>query len=175
MVKSLFLLSMPFWVASCYCGGPETIQEYDLENHCGSLPCDVKLLNGSAAIVTTYHSGEHGIRLEKNSAMRIDASTPAPLEADAHLQVLFLCDANTSFDVVLGAEDTSGPTETNLMGMPSPPSTTGELSAATFVLPVPDSQVFVRPQLRFLQFTTMGPGGCTFDDIWVFTPNLCQG
>jgi hypothetical protein len=177
MVKSFLLLSTAFWLAACYCGGPETIQLNELENRCGSLPCGVTLVSGNASIVPTFHKGEHGIRLDKNSVMRIDSdpSKATPLLAEAQLQVLFLCDENTSFDVVMGSEDASGPTEVTLMGKASPASGTDELPVATFEIPGPNNQVLVRPQLRFLQFTTIGPGGCTLDDIWVLVAHLCQG
>lgn len=177
MVKSFLFLAAAFLLVACSCGTPETIQQYDLEERCGSLPCGVNLVSGNASIVSTFHAGEHGILLEKNSVIRIDhdATKSAPLKFDVQLHVLFQCDENTSFDVVLGSEDASGPTEVNLTGMPIPVTNTDELLAATFPIPVPDSLVPDRPQLRFLQFTTVGPGGCTLDDIWVFVPHLCQG
>jgi hypothetical protein len=177
MVKPFLFVLTAFLLGACYCSGPITIYENDLEKQCGALPCGVTLLNGSASIVTTYHAGEHGIRLETNSAVRIDrdASTSAPLKVESQLQVLFLCDEGTSFDVVLGSEDATGPTEVTLTGMVSPKTDTGEIPVATFVIPVPGPEVSIRPQLRFLQFTTIGPGGCTLGGIWVYLPNLCQG
>lgn len=177
MVKSFFFLFTMSFLAACTCGTPETIQLNELEEHCGSLPCGVKLVSGNASIVTTFHAGEQGIRLEKNSVMRIDsdATKSTPLLAEAQLRVLFHCDEKTSFDVVLGSQDASGPTEVTLTGMPSPASDTDELPLATFEIPGPNNQVLVRPQLRFLQFTTIGPGGCTLDDIWVMVEHLCQG
>ena len=176
MVKSILLVPLAFGLASC-CGGATTIQQYDLEDHCGFLPCGVTIVKGSASIVTTFHGGEHGLRLEKNTTMRIDqaASKPAPLDIDAHLQVLFLCDEGTSFDVVLGSEDANGPAMVTLMGTPSPPSDTDEFPVATFAIPGPEFGVLFRPQIRFLEFTTIGPGGCTLDNIWVYVPNLCAG
>jgi hypothetical protein len=176
MVKSFLSFPLAFVLAGC-CGGAQSIQQYDLEERCGSLPCGVSLVNGSASITTTFHAGEHGLRLEKNTSIRIDQdpTKPAPLEQEAQLQVLFLCDEGTNFEVVLGSEDASGPAEVSLTGTPSPPTDTDEFPVATFVIPVPGHEVFIRPQLRFLQFTTIGPGGCILDNMWVFVPNLCAG
>ena len=176
MVKSLIFFPAALLLAGC-CGGPQNIQRYDLEERCGSLPCGVTLLDGSASIVTTFHVAEQGIRLEKNTTIRIDQdpTKPAPLEQDAHLQVLFLCDAGTNFDVVVGSTDSSGPMEVTLVGTPSPPSKTSEMPVATFPIPGPAFGVLFRPQLQFLEFTTFGPGGCTLDNIWVHVPNLCPG
>ena len=177
MVKSFVLLLTAFFLASCTCGTPETIQLNELEERCGSLPCGVAVVSGSASIATTFHAGEHGIRLEKNSVMRIDSdpTKSTPLLAEAELRVIFHCDEKTSFDVVLGSEDAMGPTQVTLMGTPLTASGTAEFPVASFVIPGPNNQVLVRPQLRFLQFTTIGPGGCTLDDIWVLVEHLCQG
>ena len=177
MVKrSLLFLAMAS-LSGCVRPDPETAFQDDLEKLCGALPCGWTVESGSASRSATYHEGEHGLRLEAESAARftVGSGSGVRLPSSANLQFMILCDPGVGLDVSFGYDDGTGPSEVSLAGTVAAGTDTREVPHASFPIPPLGGDAGVLPELRFLRFATLGPGACTIDDLWIFVPSVCGG
>ena len=174
LVVSVFLLLL----AGCNCPDGNTIYQDNLETTCNGLPCGFILEAGSASVGTTYHAGEHGIRIETASAVRkdFDVSANLTLTPETVVRWMALCDKSTSFEMVVGFDKgTTDILEISPAGTLSPFKEPAAVNEILFPLGTLGPTTPFPERLRSLRLETLGPGGCTLDDLWIYLPIECGG
>jgi hypothetical protein len=164
-------------LTACHCdpGIPEVFHD-GFEGGCGDVPCGWTLETGTSERVSTFHSGEHGVRLSDSARITRpieDVELSENSETEDAVQLMVWCDAGTGLLVTLEAEEAGMPV---LMAATLDPDTVepdGLMPVVTLNL-AGRTHPPVATTLQQLSMELAGPGTCTIDEVRILSGHDLQ-
>ncbi|MBN1947467.1 MAG: hypothetical protein JW797_17480 [Bradymonadales bacterium] len=172
----LALSILALLVVSCPCGyGRSALFHESFEVACGDLPCNWRLLEGTATLVETFHAGEHALELSENARIQTNLSA-VWIDQDDHvpLTVGLICSQGSTLAFTLTI-DNQGTTYT----------ATGETdgswsfderyieSIEVRLTPVQNAPYRSQEAIR-LEVQLNGPGECILDDLRILSADIVE-